>query len=108
MDPDNFGRQKIDGLSEHPGFRLDTAHSPTHDAESVDHRGMRIGPNQTIWIAYLFSRGNGADHPFGQILKIYLMHDSNARRHDLEGIKGLLAPLQKFVTFPVTFEFVIQ
>src|SRR6202012_2390647 len=77
MDTDNFGRQEIDRLSEHTGFRLDAAHSPTHDPETVDHRGMRVRSNQAIWIADLFSGRTCANHPFRQIFQIYLMDNAD-------------------------------
>ena len=47
---DDFRREKINRLPEHAGFRLDSAHAPTDDAEAVDHRGVRIGADERVGI----------------------------------------------------------
>src|SRR5437867_2873406 len=47
---DNIGRQEINWLAEHGGFGFDTAHTPTNDAEPIDHRCVRVSADQTIGI----------------------------------------------------------
>ena len=53
VDADDFGRQKINRLPEHAGFRFDAANAPADHAKSIDHGRVRIGADQRIWIKYL-------------------------------------------------------
>jgi hypothetical protein len=66
-----------------------------------NHRLTRVfGADQSIGIkdAALFK------HAFGQILKIDLMADANAGRHDVEAAEGLLSLLEELIPFAVAFE----
>ena len=47
---DDFRRQKIDRLPEHSGFRLDAADAPSDDAETVDHRRVRVGADERVGV----------------------------------------------------------
>ena len=61
---------------------------------------MRIGTNQSIRIddsIFLV-------HAACEILKIHLMHNTNARRYYLEGIKSLHTPFYKLVAFLISRE----
>ena len=50
MHADHIRRQKINRLAEHSRFGLDAADAPADDAETVDHRRVRIGADQRIGI----------------------------------------------------------
>ena len=100
VDADDFGCEKIDWLAEHAGFGFDAAHAPTDDAESVDHRRVRIGPDQRVGVVDAI-RGQ---HALGEIFQIHLVDDADAGRDDLEGLERLLAPFEKLVAFAVALE----
>ena len=97
-------RQEINRLAQHPRLRLDAAHAPAHDADAVDHRRVRIRAHQRVRIIHLAR----VQHALGQIFQVHLMHDADARRHHLERVKRLHAPLQKLIALPVAREFQVQ
>src|SRR5262245_47800927 len=101
MHANNIRRQEVDWLAEHSRFGLDPADAPSDHAEAVDHRCVRIGPDQRVGIidAVFFK------HAFRQIFQIDLMHDADAGRDDLEGVEGLHPPLQKLIARAVALEF---
>ena len=43
----------------------------------------------------------------GQILQVHLVDNPRGWWHDAEVVKGVLAPLQKFITFAVAFKFAL-
>ncbi len=99
--PDDFRFQQVERLPQQYRLGLDTAHAPAEHAERIDHRGVRIGPDQGI------GKGNrlrpsrpGHDHR-RQILQVDLMHDSGSRGHHPEVLEGLLGPAQQLVPLPV-------
>ena len=93
-------RQKVDGLAEHPGLGFDAADAPGHDAEAVDHGGVRVGADERVGIEDAVLR----EHPLRQVFEIDLVHDADPRRHDLEPVECLHAPLEKLVAGPVAAE----
>ena len=102
--PTTSGREEINRLAEHAGFRFDSADTPADDTEAVDHRRVRIGADERVGIKD-DRRRSAREHAFGEIFEIYLVHDADARRHEAEGLEGLLAPFQKFITLAVALEF---
>ena len=92
---DDIRREKVDGLAKHAGLGLDAAHSPAHDAQAIDHCGVRVGAHQRVWIDNLLTgvaaRRSG-QHALGEVLKVNLVDNPDARRHDFECVKGLHAP----------------
>ena len=109
IDADHFRGQEGEGLSEHTRFRFDSADAPTDDAEAVDHGGVRVGADERVRIgkerSILLFLGEDAA---GEVLEIDLMDDADAGRNHAEGGKGLLPPLEEFVTFPITFELMLH
>ena len=101
---DDVGCEEINRLAEHAGLGLDTADAPAHDAEAVDHRGVRIGADERIGIVDAVL----AEHTLGEIFEIHLVDDADARRDDLKGVEGLHAPFEKLVALPVAFEFKVE
>jgi hypothetical protein len=108
MHSHHFRSKEIDRLAKHAGFRFDPTDSPPDDAKSIDHRGMRIGSNQCVWITNFAFRRGSTEHTVSKVFQIHLMHDADARRHHAKGLKRLLAPLQKFVTFSITFKLIFE
>ena len=97
---DDFGCEEVDRLAEHAGFGFNAADAPTDDAESVDHRRVRIGADERVRVVDAV-RGQ---HSLGEVFEIHLMDDADAGRDDLEGLERLLAPFEKLVAFAVTLE----
>ena len=102
---DNRGEQR-DRLAKHGGFRFDAAYAPTKHADTIDHRGVRVGADEGVRISH---RAAGAvrvgHHALGEIFKIHLMADAEAGRNNLQFLKRVLAPTEKPVTFAVAFKF---
>ena len=47
-EPDHLRDEHRDRLAEHRGLRLDPADAPAEHAEAVDHRRMRVGPDEGV------------------------------------------------------------
>ncbi len=98
---DDVRREEIHRLAEHAGLGLDAADAPADDADAVDHRGVAIGADQRVGIVDAVL----PMHAARQILEVDLVHDADARRHDLEGVEGLHAPLHELVALAVALKF---
>jgi len=103
-----------DGLAEHGGFGFDASDAPTHDAEPVDHRRMRIGPDQCIGIC-LGRTVRPSDRPTirrkhhaREVLEVDLVYDPRVGRHDLEAREGFLRPAQQRVALTVALELEVR
>ncbi len=102
--PDDARGEHVDGLAEHDRLGLDAAHAPAHDAEAVDHRRVRVGPDAAV------GQGDGpaADHPrldhAREVLEVDLVDDARRGRHGAEAAERLLAPLEEAVALAVAGE----
>ena len=94
----------VNRLAEHASLGLDAAHAPAHHAQAVDHRRVRIGAHQGIGKCYAVSGHNN----LREVFQIHLMNDPRLRRHDVEVVKRLLSPLEKFVPFPIALKFLLR
>ena len=83
------------GLAEHGGLGFDAADAPPHHAETVDHRGVRIGSDERIWIGHRPPGAVVLDDDPCQILEVDLMDDARIGRHDAEVAERVLAPPQE-------------
>src|SRR2546430_6143419 len=68
--------RSVNRLAQHRGFGFDTADTPADDAESIDHRGVRIGAHQTVRIIKIVL----APDAFAQVFEVHLM--ANADRSE--------------------------
>ena len=100
VNADDFRHEEGHRLAEHARFRFNAAHAPTNDAEAVDHRRVRIGADERIRVIHAIF----LQHALGEVFEVHLMHDADAGRHDFEGIKGLLTPLQELVALLVALK----
>lgn len=50
VDADDFRGEKGKRLTEHSRFGFDSAYTPTHDAEAVDHGGVGIGADERVGV----------------------------------------------------------
>ncbi len=97
---DDVGHEKVDRLAEHAGLGLDPADAPADDAEAVDHRGVRIGPDERVGVDHAVL----LDDPLGQELEVDLVADAEPGRHDAERVERRHPPLQELVALVVARE----
>ena len=88
-------------LAEHRCLGLDAAHAPAEDAEAVDHRGVRIGPDQRVGIGLAVVVH---EHDAREVLEVDLVDDPRVGRDDREALEGVLAPAQELIALLVAFE----
>ena len=48
------------------------------------------------------------EHALGEVFEVHLVDDADAGRHDLEGVEGLLAPLEELVALAVAVELEVE
>ncbi len=93
-----------DRLAEQHGLRLDPAHAPAEDAEPVDHRRVRVRPDERVRererAPALVARLDDAR----EVLEVDLVDDPGVRRDDAEVVEGRLAPAQEGVALAVPLE----
>src|SRR4051812_8862518 len=94
MNANNVRCEYVNGLPEHSRLGLNASDPPSDDAESIDHRGMRICAHESIREMYAIP----FEHPFCEVLEVHLMHYAYTRRHYAEAVERLGAPFQKAVT----------
>ena len=99
---DHLRDQHRHRLTEHRGLGLDAAYAPAEHTEAVDHRGVRVGADERVRVeqrrlAVAVLGEDGAR----EVLEVDLVHNAGLRRHDLEGLKGCLAPLEELVALLV-------
>ena len=99
---DHLRDQHRHRLAEHRGLGLDSPDAPAEHAEAVDHRGVRIGPDERVGIGPPGLRVM-EDHA-REVLQVDLVDDAGVRRHDGEAVEGLLAPAQELVALTVAVE----
>src|SRR5207248_7245321 len=87
-------------FAEHRRLRLDPTDAPTEHAEPVDHRRVRVGPDERVGIRGPVSRFDDTC----EVLEVDLMHDARVRRHDLEVGEGRLSPTQERIALSVALE----
>jgi len=106
LDPDHVGHQHRDRLPEHRGLRLDPADAPAEHAQSVDHGGVAVRPDEGVRIGdHPAVPGGGGPHDLGEVLEIDLVADPGAGRHDAEVLKRRLPPAEERVALLVALEF---
>ena len=98
---DHVRGQEVHRLAEHAGLGLDAADAPAHHADAVDHRGVAVGADQRVGVVHAVPR---LVHAAREVLEVDLVHDADARRHDLERVERLHAPLHELVALLVALE----
>ena len=92
-------------LTEHRGFCLNTAHTPSQDTKSIDHGCVGVGADTGV--------GESLSEPVdvlgvGHLCKVFdvdLVDNSGARRYHLEVVERRLAPPQELVPLTVALIF---
>ena len=75
----HFGGQKVNRLTEHSGFGFNSAHAPADDAETIDHRCVRVGPDQRVGVENVAIVDLRVLHAFSEVFEIHLMNDADSR-----------------------------
>src|SRR5205823_10398112 len=70
------------------------ADAPTDNAEAVDHRRVRIRPDERVRVVNAVA----LDDALRQVFEIDLMTDADARRDNAKTIERLRAPFQELIT----------
>ena len=95
-------------MTEHARLGFDAANTPAHNAEAIDHCRVRVGADEGVGVKERGGLGVGgqrtAQNAFGQVFEIHLMDYADTRRHHLERVERLHAPLEKLVTLAVAPE----
>ncbi len=104
VDAHDIRREEIHRLAEHARLGLDAADAPADDADAVDHRGVRIGSDQRVGIVDAAL----VEHALGEVLEVDLVDDTDAGRHDLEGVERLHAPLEELIALAVAGELEVE
>ncbi len=93
--------QHADRLAEHRRLCLDAPDAPADDAEPVHHRRVRVGSDARIGVRLQHAADLPVVDDLGEMLDVHLVHDSGARRDDLEVVERRLTPPQELVTLAV-------
>ena len=101
LEADDLRDEHRHRLAEHGRLRLDAADAPAEDAEPVDHRGVRVGPDERVGVGDAVLLVD--EHDAAQVLEVHLVDDARLRRHDLEVVEGVLAPAEELVALAVAF-----
>ncbi len=105
LEADDARDQHRHRLAQHRRLGLDPADPPAEYAEPVDHRGVRVGADESIGVRHWAVTAVAVeDHP-GEVFDVHLVHDPGAGRHHLELPERALTPAEELVTLPVALVF---
>ena len=100
LEADDLRDEHRDRLAEHRGLCLDPADAPAEHAEPVDHRRVRVGPDERVGERDAVPVVDDAREE----LEVHLVDDPGRRRNDLEVREPALAPAQERVPLAVPLE----
>ena len=92
LKPTTCGQQHRDRLAEHARLGLDAADAPADYAQTVDHRGVRVGADYGIGIGSAVLRELVGEHDRRQVFEVDLVDDAGVRRNDAEIREMLSVP----------------
>ena len=102
LEADDLREEHRHRLPEHRGLGLDAAAPPAEHAEAIDHRRVRVRPDERVWVGFL--RLVVHEDDAREVLEVDLVDDARVRRHDAEVVERLLSPAQKLVALLVALE----
>ena len=100
-DPDDRGQQQRERLAEHGRLRLDPADAPAEHAQPVDHRRVRVGPDERVRVRAPVVVD---EHDTRQVLEVDLVADAGVGGHDSNIGERVLRPPQQLVALAVAGE----
>ena len=102
-DADDPRHRLVERLAEEDGLGLDPADAVAQDAERVDHRRVRVGPDERVGIGDPAGPGRrlhvGDDRR--EELEVHLVDDAGPGRHDPQVAERGLGPAQELVALAV-------
>ncbi len=102
---DDLRQQHRHRLAEHRRLRLDPADPPAEHAEAIDHRRVRVGPDERVGVGERRRPGALLDEDDArEVLQVDLVDDAGVGRHHREPRERLLAPAQERVALGVALE----
>ena len=84
-------------LTQHRRFGFNPTHTPTKNTQTINHRGVGVGPHNCVGVGLTVAHHDNAS----KVFNVDLVDDSGARWHDLEFVKCSLTPTQELVTLLV-------
>ena len=90
----DLGSEQVHWLAEQHRLGLDATDAPAQHAQTVDHRGVRVGADQRVGHGHGLSVGGSAVDDRCQVFEIDLVHDAAAGWHDTEVLERFLRPAQ--------------
>ena len=88
LETDHCGKQHADRLPQHARLGFNAADAPSHNAEPIDHGGVRVGSDQRVGIGVHHAIAFGGEDHLGQVFEVDLVHDAGVGRHDAEVAKS--------------------
>ena len=101
MAADDIRREEGIGLAEHAGFGFNATDTPGDDADTIDHRCMRVGTKDGVGEPHAVFFPDAAR----QVFHVDLVNDAVAGRDDADGFKRALRPFDEAITLGVAREF---
>ena len=101
MAADDIRREEGIGLAEHAGFGFNATDTPGDDADTIDHRCMRVGAKDGVGEPHAVFFPDAAR----QVFHVDLVNDAVAGRDDADGFKRALRPFDEAITLGVAREF---
>ena len=91
----------VQRLAKEDGLGLDPADAIAQDAEPVDHRGVRVRPDERVRERDAAGLVGAVRHDGCEVLEVDLVDDAGARRDDPQVAERGLRPAQELVALPV-------
>ena len=108
-DADDVRHRLVERLAEEDRLGLDPADAVPEDAQAVDHRRVRVGPDDRIRECHPAAAPILAvGHDRGEELQVDLVDDAGPGRHDPEIAEGGLGPAQELVALTVAVVFALD
>jgi hypothetical protein len=100
VEANDIWRKEVHRLTKHGSLSLDSANAPSHNAKTVNHRRVRVSSDQRIREIDTIT----LKRSLREILKVYLVTDTETWRNNTERFERLLAPLQELVARLIALE----
>lgn len=97
----HLGNEHADGLSQHGGFGLNTAHPPAQNPQAVNHGGMRVCTDEAVAIELLVGPEEGH---LCEVFEVDLVANAGVRGDGAEVLEGFLAPFEEGIALLVSFK----
>jgi hypothetical protein len=101
LEADHVGDQHRLRLPEERGLGLDSADAPAEDAQSVDHHGVAVGPDEGVGVGDV---PLPLEDDAGEVLQVDLVADPRVGRNDAEVTERVLPPPEEGIPLPVPVE----